>query len=166
MVEVCGVVVLCGRFCSYCRFVFHGPSPLFFDFSLFPPQKKKLRSISFLFYTSLPCKLSFISILSRWSHFSKSPFQRTISALSLSFKERRSFSAHSMARPSRNRTPSNKATKAKEPNTESPSSPMKKQRGVTAGIARGAETESNAVGFGRNDDNQDVSQNLPHLITL
>lgn len=47
--------------------------------------------------------------------------------------------------------------------TKTPSSPMKKQRGVTAGIARGAETESNAVSYGRSDENQDVSQISPHL---
>ncbi len=66
-----------------------------------------------------------------------------------------------MARPIRKRTPTEKASK-----TKAPSSPMKKQRGVTAGIARGAETENSAIGYGRNDDNQDVSQNLPHLIAL
>ena len=44
--------------------------------------------------------------------------------------------------------------------------PMKKRNGVTAGIGRGAEAESNAVSYGRTDDNQDVSSMFPHLIAL
>ena len=47
--------------------------------------------------------------------------------------------------------------------TDSSSSPVKKQRGVTAGIARGIEIESNAIGFGRGDENQDVSPLSPRF---
>ena len=46
--------------------------------------------------------------------------------------------------------------KGKEPANGSPS-PMKKRTGVTAGIGRATEAESNAVSYGRTDDNQDVS---------
>ena len=40
---------------------------------------------------------------------------------------------------------------------DSSRSPMKKRTGVTAGIARATEAESNAVSYGRTDDDKDVS---------
>jgi hypothetical protein len=45
---------------------------------------------------------------------------------------------------------------ADEADTESSPSPVKRR--TTAGLPRAAETESNAVSYGRLDDNPDVSQ--------
>ena len=55
--------------------------------------------------------------------------------------------------------------KGKERANRSPS-PMKKRTGPTAGIGRATEAESNALSYGRTDDNQDVSQSFPYIFCL
>lgn len=52
------------------------------------------------------------------------------------------------------------AVKRQLDNEESSSRPLKKRNGVTAGIGRTSEVENNGVGYGRTDDNQEVSHSI------